>query len=56
MNKLLLETLAEADRQGTLLFWWFLLGLGIVALAWISTWPIREAVRDYLKNGYKDDR
>ncbi len=53
MNKLLLDTLAEADRNGTLFFWWLLIGLGIAALAWI--WPIRRSIKDYLKGGYKSD-
>ncbi len=55
MNRLLLDTLAEADRNGTLFFWWFLIGLGIAALAWISTWPIRRSVKDWIARGYKND-
>jgi hypothetical protein len=51
MNKFLLDIMAEAAYQGTLIAWWLIGGCGIVALAWWATWPIRKAARDEMGKG-----
>ena len=51
MNNLMVDIMAEAAYQGTLIAWWLIGGCGIVALAWWATWPIRKAVRDEMAKG-----